>query len=53
MDDDVKYLSATLLTDGFRSLNQAIGATTDPDEKKYLSRKADRYEEEILKRLGW
>ena len=50
---DVKSLSQTLLTDGFRNLCIAIGATEDNDEKKHLSRQADIYEEEILRRLGW
>lgn len=51
--EDVKALSATLLTEGFASLHQTIGKCEDLDEKKYLMRKADRYEEEILRRLGW
>jgi hypothetical protein len=50
---DVQSLSQTLLTDGFRNLCIAIGATDDPDEKKHFSRQADIYEEELLRRMGW
>lgn len=50
---NVQELSQTLLTDGFRNLCIAIGATDDQDEKKRLSRKADEYEEELLRRMGW
>lgn len=50
---NVKGLSQTLLTDGFRSTCMAIGATDDEDEKRRLSRIADEYEEELLRRMGW
>ncbi len=50
---NVQKLSQTLLTDGFRNLCIGMGATDDVDEKTRLSRQADDYEEEILRRLGW
>lgn len=50
---DVQKLSTSLLTDGFRNICMAIGATDDPDEKRRLSIQADVYEGEILRRLGW
>lgn len=53
MDDNPQKLSQTLLTDAFRNLCIAIGATDDQLEKKRLSRKADTFEEEILRRMGW
>lgn len=51
--DNVQKLSQTLLTDGFRNLCIAIGNATDVDEKNRFSKRADAYEEEILRRLGW
>ena len=50
---DVRSLSQTLLTDGFRSTCMAIGSTDDVDEKRRLERVADLYEEELLRRMGW
>ncbi len=53
MNENPQKLSQTLLSDGFRNLCIAIGATEDQDEKKRLSNRADAYEEEILRRMGW
>lgn len=50
--DNVQDLSQTLLTDGFRNLCIAIGTTDDVEDKKRFSRRADIYEEEILRRMG-
>lgn len=53
MMDNPQKLSQTLLTDAFRNLCIAIGSTEDQDEKKRLSNRADDFEEEIIRRMGW
>ena len=53
MEPSPQSLSQTLLTDGFRNLCIAIGEADDIEEKKRLSRRADEFEEEVLRRMGW
>lgn len=51
--DDVRNMTTGLLVENYRSLCRGIGATHNSSEAASLSRKADLYEEEILRRMAW
>lgn len=52
MIENLQSMQTGMLLENFRALCRQIGMATGR-EQETLSKKADRYEEEILRRVAW